>query len=70
MLAEIRNVRQVPGEGLRRWFMDVADGEFSRDTAAERFRKASAAIDPGIRAFVLEAISRYPFSVDEPDYVI
>jgi hypothetical protein len=118
MLAEIRDVRQVEGEGFRRWFTDdyfdlivwyeggslvgfqlcydkqqheraltwtrehgfqhdridsgetpghskmtpiiVADGVFSRDPVAERYRKASAEIDAGIARFVYETLRTYP----------
>ena len=100
MLSEIRNPRQVPGEGFRRWFTDeyfdlivwydearrligfqhnriddgeipgrskmtpivVADGSFNARPVAERFREASAAIEPGIAAFVSETLNRYPSS--------
>jgi hypothetical protein len=119
MLSEIRNPRQVPGEGFRRWFTDeyfdlivwydaarrligfqlcydkddheraltwtavsgfqhnriddgeipghskmtpiiVADGSFNARPVAERFREASAAIEPGIAAFVSETLETYP----------
>lgn len=118
MLSEIRNARQVPGEGFRRWFTDdyfdlivwygddrtligfqlcydkqqqeraltwtrdqgfhhnridsgevpghskmtpviIADGAFSRDPVAERFRTACADIDPAIATFVFDTIREY-----------
>jgi hypothetical protein len=119
MLSEIRNARQVEGEGFRRWFTDdyfdlivwygndrrligfqlcydkrereraltwtlehgfqhnridsgevpghskmtpiiIADGAFSRNPVAERFRRESTGIDPAIASFVLDTITRYP----------
>ncbi|MGA2976960.1 MAG: hypothetical protein ABSF77_16760 [Spirochaetia bacterium] len=124
MLAEIRNARQIEGEGFRRWFMDeyfdlivwydddhsligfqlcydkqnreraltwtldhgfqhnridsgevpghakmtpviIADGVFSRDPVAERFRKASRDMDPDIARLVYETVLHYPASADE-----
>lgn len=118
MLTEIRNARQVEGEGFRRWFTDdyfdlivwygdenaligfqlcydklgkeraltwtsdygfqhnridsgevpghskmtpiiVADGAFSRDPIAERFRAASSGIEPGVAQFVYDTVMRY-----------
>lgn len=119
MLAEIRNPRQVPAEGFRRWFTDeffdlivwydderrligfqlcydkegreraltwtlahgfqhdridpgevpgrskmtpiiVADGAFNAGPVTERFREASANIEPGIASFVSARLSEYP----------
>ncbi len=119
MLSEVSNVRQVAGEGARRWFTDdyfdlivwygpgeapmgfqlcydrptreraltwtvqhgfqhnrvdtgempghpkmtpiiVADGAFDRDQVAERFRGASAGIDPHVASFVLERLAQFP----------
>jgi hypothetical protein len=119
MLSEIRNARQVAGEGFRRWFTDeyfdlivwygedrrlvgfqlcydkqdreraltwtrehgfqhnridsgevpghskmtpiiIADGAFSRDPVAERFRRASAHIDPEIASFVFDTVKGFP----------
>ncbi len=119
MLSEIRDARQVEGEGYRRWFTDdyfdlivwydddrrlvgfqlcydkqgreraltwtlahgfqhnridsgevpghskmtpiiIADGAFNPRPVAERFRPASARIDPLIASFVLDTISRFP----------
>lgn len=119
MLSEIRNARQVEGEGFRRWFTDeyfdlivwygndrrligfqlcydkqereraltwtrehgfqhnridsgevpghskmtpiiIADGAFNRDPVGERFRQASANIDPVIAAFVSDTMRNYP----------
>ncbi len=118
MLTEIRNARQVEGEGFRRWFMDeyfdlivwyddeksligfqlcydkqrreraltwtrdhgfqhnridagetpghskmtpiiVADGAFSRDNVADRFREASGGIEPGLARFVHETLLQH-----------
>jgi hypothetical protein len=128
MLAEIRDARQVPGEGFRRWFTDdyfdlivwydapglepppdpvagvkgfqlcydktgreraltwtrehgfqhnridageipghakmtpviLADGEFSHDAIAEKFRAQAAAVDPALARFVYAAVKGYP----------
>ncbi len=119
MLSEIRNPRQVPGEGTRRWFTDEyfdlivwyddggrlfgfqlcydkddheraltwtaasgfhhnriddgevpghskmtpiigADGSFNARPVAERFREASARIEPEIASFVSETLDTYP----------
>jgi hypothetical protein len=119
MLTEIRNPRQVPAEGFRRWFTDeyfdlivwydddrrligfqlcydkedreraltwtlahgfqhdridsgevpgrskmtpiiVADGVFNAGPVAERFREASATIEPGIASFVFARLKEYP----------
>ena len=38
----------------------VADGAFNRDPVAERFRGASARIDPLVVSFVLEKLGLYP----------
>ena len=38
----------------------IADGAFSRDPVAERYRQASGEIDPGIARFVYETLSKYP----------
>jgi hypothetical protein len=121
MLSELKNPRQIAGEGRRRWFMDdyfdlivwygddggvigfqlcydkrtkeraltwtreggyhhnriddgetpghpkmtpviIADGAFEKDPVAERFRTASAGIDPVIAAFVYETVRDYPAS--------
>jgi hypothetical protein len=43
----------------------VADGVFSRDPIAERFRASSDGIEPDIARFVLEALMRYPSSGPE-----
>jgi len=37
----------------------VADGAFDRDPVAERFRRASAGMDPRIASFVLEKLGNY-----------
>jgi hypothetical protein len=119
MLTEIRNPRQIEGEGFRRWFTNdffdlivwyaedrtligfqlcydkqdheraltwtrehgfqhnridsgevpghaemtpviIADGEFSRDPVAERFRKASGQIEPAVARFVYETVKKFP----------
>jgi hypothetical protein len=119
LLVEIRNTRQIRGEGFRRWFTDeyfdlivwydeqrtlvgfqlcydkegteraltwtrehgfqhnridagevaghakmtpivVADGAFSRDPVAERFRAESGGIERAVAAFVYESLMRYP----------
>jgi hypothetical protein len=124
MLAEIRNPRQIEGEGFRRWFTDeyfdlivwyaedrtllgfqlcydkldheraltwtrehgfqhnridagevpghakmtpliIADGEFSRDPVAERFRKASGRIEPAVAQFVYKTVKKYPEPLEE-----
>jgi hypothetical protein len=124
MLVEIRNARQIPGEGFRRWFTDeyfdlivwyddrtklvgfqlcydkdgreravtwtrehgfqhnridagevtghakmtpivMADGIFSRDPVADRFRSESAGIEDDIAAFVYETLKTYPGSAEE-----
>ncbi len=126
MLSEIRNPRQVPAEGFRRWFTDeyfdlivwynddgrligfqlcydkeerervvtwtlahgfqhdridsgevpgrakmtpiiVADGAFNAAPIAERFKEASANIEPGIASFVSERLNEYPAAVDPAD---
>jgi len=126
MLSEIRNARQVEGEGFRRWFTDeyfdlivwygndrsligfqlcydkqqreraltwtrehgfqhnsidsgevpghskmtpiiIADGAFSRDTVAQRFRAACTDIDPAIASFVFDTITGYPGDGRAPD---
>ncbi len=118
MLSEIRNARQVPGEGLRRWFTDdyfdlivwydedgtffgfqlcydkqsreraltwtrdhgfrhdavdpgelpgqakmspviVADGEFSAQPVARRFRQESGNMDPQLALLVYDMILSY-----------
>lgn len=125
MLTEIRNPRQIEGEGFRRWFTDeyfdlivwyamdrtlvgfqlcydkldheraltwtrehgfqhnridagevpghakmtpviIADGEFSRDPVAERFRKASGQIEPAVARFVYETVKKYPGRLEGP----
>jgi len=118
VLVEKKDVRQIPGEGLRRWFADeyfdlivwyeeaqvigfqlcydkggreraltwhrphrflhtriddgeiplaykmspvlVQDGAFDAGGVAERFRRASAGIDPRVAALVLEQLRVYP----------
>ena len=119
MLSEIRNPRQVKGEGPRRWFTDdyfdlivwyddekhlvgfqlcydklvreraltwtrehgyqhnridtgevpghakmtpiiVADGAFSAAAVTERFRRASAEIDPAVSSFVIGTLAGFP----------
>jgi hypothetical protein len=125
MLNEIRNARQIEGEGFRRWFTDeyfdlivwygddgslfgfqlcydkqvreraltwtrdhgfqhnridsgetpghskmtpviIADGAFSRDPVAERFRQESASIDPGIARLVYDTVRSYPGPLSGP----
>jgi len=124
MLAEIRNARQVKGEGTRRWFTDeyfdlivwyagdgsllgfqlcydksgreraltwthdhgfqhnriddgevpgmvkmtpviIADGAFSRDAVAERFRQASIEIEDGIARMVYDTLKKYPSAAND-----
>jgi hypothetical protein len=118
LLTETKEVRQIPGEGLRRWFGDdyfdlivwyaegkiigfqlcydkgqreraltwhrprrylhtrvddgdrtegykmtpilVRDGVFEHEQVAERFRAASASIDPEIARLVHDALLAYP----------
>ena len=119
MLVEIRDARQIEGQGFRRWFTDeyfdlivwydderamigyqlcydkdgweravtwtrehgfqhnriddgevtgrakmtplvVADGAFSRDPVAQRFRVESARIERGIADFVYDSLMSYP----------
>ena len=118
MLVEKKDVRQIPGEGERRWFTDnyfdlivwyeetqvigfqlcydkggleraltwhrphrflhtriddgespfafkmspvlVQDGVFDPGRVSEKFRRASAGIDPRVAALVLERLSVYP----------
>jgi len=38
----------------------VADGAFSRDPVAERYRQASGKIDPAVARFVYEILGKYP----------
>jgi hypothetical protein len=118
MLVEKKDVRQIPGEGERRWFADnyfdlivwyeegqvigfqlcydkggleraltwhrphrylhnridageapfaykmspvlVQDGVFDRERIAEKFRRASARMEPRIAAMVLDVLRVYP----------
>ena len=38
----------------------LADGVFSRDPVADRFRSESREIEPGVASFVYETLKRYP----------
>jgi len=49
---------EVPGHSKMTPII-VADGAFDRDPVAERFRKASAGIDPQIASLVLERLKSF-----------
>lgn len=45
----------------------IADGEFSKDTVAELFRKEAARIDPALAGFIYAAVKAYPRRPVPPD---
>jgi hypothetical protein len=48
----------------------VADDGFPRDRVAVHFLAASAAIDPEITRLVYNTIQRYPWRIEEAEYVV
>jgi hypothetical protein len=50
---------EVPGRAKMTPLI-IADGSFSRDPVAERFRRESAGLDPAIAVFVYRKLKEYP----------
>jgi hypothetical protein len=50
---------EVPGHAKMTPLI-IADGAFSRDTVAERFRRESTALDPVIATFVYRKLKEHP----------